>query len=222
MSSRGNAHPAPAMLARLCGFCLHALSTAWADVVRALCHRARHWVLDRAHPLPSTLVLRLPKAGIEAAVLGTLADVIGLEQLTTRVDDSLTSPTLYVAHEDANCHLEGTCGTLAIARYLGRLQRLHPLDPVNALLVDVHLERLGAILGEASSIDAASRYRTLASEMSEYLKSHVSSEGGGLSDFERATVADVCWYAALEWVLQQGDEGLAVVDETDAPVQEGA
>ena len=158
--------------------------TLWIPSVRGLAHMARHVVLDLAHPLPEHIEVSVGPSGslqqymvvyVVAAVDGIHGRVQTVEGDTVTLRDDYGSAT----------------GTLAVCRYLGRLWRLYPVDPHNALCADEWLEMLGQRI-DASALSC----------LEESLEGRTF-----LGGFVALSIADVCWHAALCWKYGRGWEG---------------
>ena len=116
-------------------------------------------------------------------------------------------------------------GCLSVARYMGRLYRIYPLDPQNALLVDSILERLVQFqtpfmyydkpqpLGLDCVPDTYVDWlRTVhvpraLKEFEDLQQAHgVSCESDRvwLAGMDSTSLADLCWAAAFNWSAKQG------------------
>ena len=162
----------------------------------ALAEYVKHWVLDRAHPLPTALrVYPGPPGTLAYAVTrAVLARVGGLEGLQERGADAAL-PAVWV--EEGEEQVEGLT---AVARYLGRLWRLYPCKPESALHVDASLDLLARFAHEAEASTSnlpslvASYARVLEARLARLARGDVWMEG-----MDACSLADVCWQGVFVW-----------------------
>lgn len=165
----------------------------------ALCRRAKHYVLDHAHPLPASVrVFAGPPGSLERCIVRGVLGVVDVPGLVECGAAAASLPTLWIAEDDVGVH-----GCLAICRYLGRLWRLYPTDPVAALGVDSALEQLSGLL---TSLPLTSPAVVLAQHLTELEARFERYEEKDqrtpwLEGMDQPSLADVCWAAALRWVL---------------------
>lgn len=157
--------------------------------LQSLAHSLRHPVLDVAHPLPERLDLSLGRRGSlqQHLIVYTLAAVEGIDGRVQIVNRNSTQVTL--ADEHGSVH-----GAVAVCRYLGRLWKLYPVCPRNALSVDGFLE----LLVHPDEHDDRSFLVTLDTYLA------VDAFLGG---FASPTIADVCWHACICWLYGREWEG---------------
>ena len=159
-----------------------------SHLVHLACRHVKHWVLDRAHPLPIALRLALgPPDSLDAAILKHTIDVFGIPCLSL-VDTTEPIPQLWI--DDADTPVEGT---ITIARYLGRLWRYHPIDPHNAAVVDASLERLQRFVLHDSAYSTHDVLTRLE-------RAFENQEGPWMDDMRSMSVADVAWAGAVTWL----------------------
>jgi hypothetical protein len=166
----------------------------------------KHWVLDLAHPLPRTLDVFAGWPGsVERAVVLRVASVVGdgitLRWQTTGEgfdEDLLLQHPVVWPHADAHEGGVGHTGMLAVCRYLGRLWRLYPTDPANALAIDSALDLLQRFCGAARHADEALLpvLRAFLRALEDRMELHDSV---WLEAMGCASLADLCWAAAYEW-----------------------
>lgn len=192
-----------------------------SGLLHRVCADTKHWVLDVAHPLPTEIrVFAGAPGSIEEAVLSRLIQTCRLDHLA-RVPVNVSSmacagePDIHVTHASTETV---AVGFLAICRYLGRLWRLYPVHPEHALLVDSNLEIL-------SSYTKPLRVPMDGSVLSQHTRSALTKLDGRLSentgevwlgDLNAPSVADHCWFAALQWIGMRIDVSAMMQDFPDA------
>lgn len=92
-------------------------------------------------------------------------------------------------------------------RYLGRLCHMYPSTPEHALILDEALDELSRFMRSFDELegDVLTQERTR-----RHVKPYLGRLGKHLSitkstylyGFDGPTIADVCWHAAIEWVLE--------------------
>lgn len=154
----------------------------------------KHWILDRAHPLPTEVRVYPGVPGtLEYAVTRAVlarAPVVGLE---LREKGAEAEPTVWPDGEDG----EEVTGFLAVARYLGRLWRLYPTDPRNALPVDASLDLLASFAHEAASASPALLQDAVAA-CAHSLEERLG-DGPWLEGMGACSLADACWVGVFAW-----------------------
>ena len=97
-------------------------------------------------------------------------------------------------------------GWAPVCRYLGRLCHMHPSDPEHALIIDETLDDLAEFVAPFTQLDADDlRRKWIRSHMKPYLNrlaGTIDDETLCLYEFDAPTVADVCWRAAIHWILE--------------------
>lgn len=198
--------------------------TYLTSLLTSFCLYVKHWVLDHAHPFPSTGLTVYPgvKGSLQAAI-------------TLGVTSAVAIPGMVVSSDPPDDADERTCmwidgerhfGYVAVCRYLGRLWRIHPVAPDSALVVDslldlmstfnrpflcekmVHKEfvreHLIAYIGELDAYlereDYLGNMEAMPLEPDAYLE-----RGGYLGNMEAMSLADVMWYSCIKHVLHTND-----------------
>ena len=171
----------------------------------ALAEYVKHWVLDRAHPLPLALRVYPGTPGslayaVTRAVLARVA-LEGLEVRGTGGEEAAL-PTVWVAdggEEDGAAQRE-VAGLTAVARYLGRLWRLYPCNPASALHVDASLDLLARFAHAAAEADTPAALCAHVAAYASLLEARQEDAGHvWLEGMDKCSLADVCWAGVFAW-----------------------
>ena len=162
---------------------------SWVPSLQGVAHALRHPVLDLAHPLPERLDVSLGRRGTmqQHLIVYTLAAVDGIEGRAHVVNHNSAQVTLVDEHGTAR-------GAVTVCRYLGRLWRLYPVYPRNALTVDEFLE----LLADLDEYDDHTLLATVDARL---------GADAFLGGFQAPTIADVCWHACICWLYGRGWAG---------------
>lgn len=162
----------------------------WKGVCHSICKRIKHWVLKHAHPEPECITVYLGTGVYRSIVENVLACVnAGGIKTTDTADNDLavdaSTPCAWVDGDDVPI-----VGWMAVCRYLGRLGRIYPVDPLNAAHVDTWLETLAPLIIK----DGGGTLPCLA-----VLEAALDSQDEPwLGGMDAPSLADACWLGALE------------------------
>ena len=107
-------------------------------------------------------------------------------------------------------------GVMAMARYLGRLARLHPTDPLAGAAIDDSLERLATFMASWKRNEGGvASHLAFVSSLEERL---AESATGHLGDFDQETVDDVAHEACVRWLLECPPHGARGLDLEEWPM----
>ena len=154
--------------------------------VRGVCARVRSFVMFHSLPRRVTVHCGAPHR-VESAILAAL---VAQTPGAVRVHEPpRTTPVVWIDDDE-----EGVPGCLPACRLLGRMARLYPSHPGDAMHVDVALEPLHELVHSTEAEDE--RVRVLVERL---LSAHRHVEGVHWLRTDVPCVADVCAHAALEW-----------------------
>lgn len=171
----------------------------------ALSRRVKHTVLDYAHPMPETMYVYAGAPGsLERSIVrGVLAvaPIPGLVESGPGEGENERVPMVWVGEDGV-----GMPGCLAACRYLGRLWRLYPTEPTAALCVDTALDQLSDVLemDEQDSDDVKEVFKVHLQLLQDRLGRYPNAQH--LEELDAPSLADVCWVAALRWILYKLDK----------------
>ena len=161
--------------------------------LQALAHWLRHHVLDIAHPLPEYVkIYPGPRSSLgQYLIVYTTAAVNSLDNRVQLLDYECECNTTTRFDKDGVVR-----GAIPICRYLGRIWKMYPVDPRNAMTVDGLLELMPALLSASDwpEYDEGSMPERILAVLEENLL-----DSQWLAGFESPTIADVCWYAVCCW-----------------------
>lgn len=158
-------------------------------LVRWLCAEIKHWVLERAHPLPKSLEVfpGAPGSVQNAIVMRVLEEIdfdsLGIDLELCVDEENGTEPRLWVDESEPSVD-----GWMSVCRYLGRIWKLYPVHPENAAHLDTSLELLDGAVKKTCRIKEALKR----------LEARMPADGLFLESMASMSVADLCWQAALE------------------------
>lgn len=166
--------------------------------------RMKHWVLDIVHPMPPAIDIFPGATGTvkQAIVRRVLAevDIPGLRMCAHGDTEDEFEPAAW-PNGDASEEVVGHTGCLAVCRYVGRLWRLYPVHPVNAMIVDSSLERLSRLLVDLEEYDGDTELlRLRVGVCMQILEDHMEEDAEWLENMNTSSLADVCWAGAFSWV----------------------
>lgn len=173
-------------------------------MLQMLAHAVRHYVLELAHPTPTYLQIYpgVPNS-LHRRLVIDVVDACSIAEVELVETPERTRPTLWI---DGDAPVEGC---MAVCRYLGRLMRLLPVNPVSCARVDASLELLQSFVHAVTSSEEgggeerASRVAVFASLLEDSFESHASTKH--MDGFNADTLADVCWAAAWKHVVDGSD-----------------
>ena len=178
---------------------------------------------DREYVTPASLVVYPGgDTSLEGAMLRRVCNLcVGgarVELSDAPLRAGLSAP--HVARASGDGEIIGE-GAIAICRFIGRLHRVHPLDPAAAVSVDSALELLGEVLTfltvlenparlfapEADVAGQAAWFRTVYMPgvlwRLEALQERAMGESRSfawIAGMDSESVADVCWASAMTWL----------------------
>ena len=182
-------------------------------ILRWLCARYRHYLLDVMYPPPTCLLVFLGGGLHRALVRRVLPHMSCKVEICETPDDTAKDPNKPVVWYDMDA--EPVSGCVCVCRYLGRLQRLYPVNPASALLLDAVLEPLHDFVEALSHPTKRASAQDHVTDAVVYLEKTVSC--GFVGGFSDTTIADLMWAAALEHVVHTHDLTLFYTP-TEAPV----
>lgn len=178
-------------------------------LIQKCCHAAKHWVLDRAHPVPERIVVFPGRAGtVHAHMLRSL--IADTRLCATVVEEHMYDateerPTLWIEDEESVSH------PMAVARYVGRLWRLYPVTPHHALLVDATLDLLSDFLLVLARVDKKTPSLVTffhAFDVRKHVVAGIEALETRLEDdafldgFVHPTLSDVLWSSVMDYVIE--------------------
>lgn len=158
----------------------------WADAWACV----RSYLIRLLYPLPSSIEVCLGE-GVHRAMLYSLVKhvrVFGIDIVTLR---ERNFPAVWINGEE-----EGTCGWSAVARYLGRISRLYPSTPENAIYVDGCFDMLEDFLRHIDAGDTDDAKDTLTTQFVNQLEDDYFADSMFIV-LDQMTVIDSCVYGAL-------------------------
>ena len=161
------------------------------DVLHRACTLFKPLMLDYLYPMPKSVDVFLGKPEtIEHAIVAQLLEYTdnldGLVKVSPLGDEGNYRPAIWVDNQPWPVH-----GCMSIARYLGRLWRMHPTAPVGALSVDASLELLQALV-HSITMGSDNEFVRHVVRLEERFEIGDLDDSQWIEGFNRPTVADVC------------------------------
>jgi hypothetical protein len=166
----------------------------------------KHCVLDWVHPVPERVEVYAGE-GLDRAIVMRVVRACHVPCAARASDDDedAAPPVVWLGDEEV------ARGVFAVCRYLGRLSRLYPTNPLGAASVDTVLEQLYHLaLGE----DEITRWVVQAHLVA--LDERLVDGEAWLENLDAFSLADACWAGALEWAEQELDTPMCDL-MTDVP-----
>ena len=170
------------------------------NMIHRACTFLKPLMFEYLYPMPTSVDVFLGKPEtIEHAIVAQLLvytdNLDGLVKVSPLGDEDKHRPAVWVENQPWPVH-----GCMSIARYLGRLWRMHPTAPEAALAVDGSLELLQLLVHSitAGSSDEFVRYVV---QLEERFEMATIDNAPWMEGFNRPTVADVCWLGAFRYLI---------------------
>ena len=216
-------------------------STWWSIHGENLLHKFKHLLLSYLYPLPKLIEVHPGPPGsidraIVQAILGTY-DLPGVVQV--HADHVHTPPTLWI-YDDEDCDKASVyTGCLPLCRYLGRMLRIYPVHPRNALSLDVGLDHLFEFVrglearrSEGSVVQAKRddtgggffHHLFRKDESQEELHAYIRTQLDHLEDrmehygepwlegMDACSLLDHCWWGVLQWIQEHVEDASRLDD----------
>ena len=194
------------------------LSNLFRGLLQRLCVAIKHFVLDHAHPHPSSIeIFPGDKRTMDAALVTSIlecTDIDNVVVLSEPKEDTEYEGALIWIKEGDKDEIE-ISGSFAICRYLGRLWRLNPITPSSALVVDSALESLKTFTCHLEMLgdDRAAMTYHLTSFLNDILNDELHGETIHIGGMQSMSLCDIMYRAAIQHALTTVDESLEVVLE---------
>lgn len=170
------------------------------DLLHRICLFFKPFILTYAHPLPRIIDVFTGKPDtMEHAIVQEL--LIYTDQLDGRVyknpfnNGDNVVPAIWIDNQ-----VVPTYGCMAVCRYLGRLWRLYPSCPRNALAADGSLDLLQRLI--YAKHDNNNQLVVYMAELEERLE-RFDDTSTWMEGFDTLSVADVCWAGAIRYLLKK-------------------
>lgn len=189
---------------------------AWLSNVLALfCQSIKHTVLERAHPLPSTVKIRARRGGVSATVLESIVEQVGIGSIVSLDLDGAENAAVVCVDGD-----DEVIGTMAAIRYLGRLSRTYSTRPALALRLDSALDSLLGPIECASSWEGKPLVKKSAEDSAELwmhaqiahpcmtlfasldaIERRFEKHDEWMDGFDNPTILDASWRGMIRWLF---------------------
>ena len=167
-------------------------------ILQSFCREHKHSVLQAANPWPQNIQIYAGEKGsigydITMTVISSIPEVHLLQE--PNETKSFT--------DDCFLRLDGeeiNCGLIPALRYLGRIDLTMPVAPAAALVVDIYLTKIAALITHPPSNQQQLESALL------FLEERFESSGMApqfLGDLNAKSIADNVYYAAIKHVFQK-------------------
>ena len=176
------------------------VSVGTIGTLRRVAVSLKHVLLGFAHPLPSNVTIRGRDGGLESHVVKHVACVHRFQELKVAMVCDTTAGDLTIRLDDD----DEVTGALAAIRYIGRVSRTYPTNPVTALCVDRGLDIFQVALSGFTRLerDFLVIPTQLIVNALETAEGHLLSEHDTwMEGFQGMTILDACWFGLIEWIV---------------------
>lgn len=170
--------------------------------VLAWLFRMFHCTIKRClFPLPTTIDVY---PGVEGSLQNRLVTSLlrycdGLTAIETVTEESAASaPAVWIDRSFRAIGFASTCN------YLGRITNLLPSTPENALIVDAAMEDLYGCISKYIERNGSAT-NSPALQLCSALERRIVTDGTWLEEMDNVTLADVCWFETLQWLMEKED-----------------
>lgn len=166
------------------------------DMLASLANTVRRLASAYAFPVPAVIALFPgPHGSVERHIICDLA--LCRMEFTVVLLEGKGAPF---------CHTE--CGTVKglvpVCTYIGRLLKMHPSNPGSAGIIDSMMAELFEFVRDTCPMRSEEHTSFSVAVACDRLSRHLDGDETYLMGYDRATTADVCWAAALEWSRREG------------------
>lgn len=194
----------------------------WLAFLKYVSKEYKHYVLDAAHPAPKRIVVYPGCSGsVQNAILTEVLCFLDTTDIVVELDASKdaahspssssdgdasqttdVTPSISLVHFEDDDEESTIVGLMTVVRLLGRYWREYPTHPINSAKMDSAMELLSDFLSDAAIHNGdVERVRYFFTKLcDEHLKND-KEKYEYMGGFERKTLADVCWGAALRWIV---------------------
>ena len=166
-------------------------------MLAAVVRHVKHWVLDAAYPPPAVIHVHAGVHGVEHHIVSRVVCDMDVDSLVWETASG--PPRVYFEEME-----EEVTGCFAVCRYVGRLQRLYPTHPRNAMYVDSLLEALQEAVHRVRHDGTTTTTDVVVRAMASLEDTFPTDGSAWLHGFDAMTVADTCWCAFFEWCVTEG------------------
>lgn len=173
----------------------------------------KHFVLDLVHPLPPAVDLFQGAPGtVEHSIVRRVVSCTELPKLTIRAhgeddEEDATGSRLPAVWPDGDFEAGGvpSTGCFAVSRYIGRLWRLYPVNPQNALAIDSSLDLLARFIADVDDCDQTEVRKHVRTYMKILERRMSVHDEDWMENMSSQSLADLAWAGAFEWASQSDD-----------------